>query len=216
MDQTIRNKLRGVVTQCRKLLEDSVSQELQGKFGIYAGTKGAVQVDDDAQMTNLSAEERSGRSDILDHFEHIKARGFRPKEALDQLIREIAYTHLNRLCAYKMMDARQVYIGNHRFRDAVGKGFNSNGVKFYLADHPDDERLYNTGRQDIAYRHFLDWLGSLLSDAGVGEDENAFLVVSTSSSLPARSWAARCKCSKTRPSICRTRCSAEEVDRRPE
>ena len=36
MDQAIRNKLRNVVTQCRKLLEDSVSQELQGKFGIYA------------------------------------------------------------------------------------------------------------------------------------------------------------------------------------
>ena len=36
MDQEIRNKLRNVVTQCRKLLEDSVSQELEGKYGIFA------------------------------------------------------------------------------------------------------------------------------------------------------------------------------------
>ena len=36
MEQDIRNKLRNVVTQCRKLLEDSVSQELEGKFGIFA------------------------------------------------------------------------------------------------------------------------------------------------------------------------------------
>jgi hypothetical protein len=164
MDQAIRNKLRGVVTQCRKLLEVSVSQELQGKFGIYVGQKDAVQVDDDARMTNLSADEHAARRDILDHFEHIKARGFKPKEALNQLIREIAYTHLNRFCAYKMMEARQVFVGGQRFREAVSRGVNSNGVKFYLADHPEEERLYNTGHQDLAYRRFLDWLGGLLSE----------------------------------------------------
>jgi hypothetical protein len=164
MDQAIRNKLRGAVTECRKLLEDSVSQELQGKFGIYAANKDAVQVDDDARMTHLGSEERAARREILDHFEHIKARGFKQKDALDQLVREIAYTHLNRFCAYKMMEARQVYIGDQRFREAVSRGVNSNGVKFYLADHPDDERLYTTGKQDVAYRHFLDWLGGLLSE----------------------------------------------------
>ena len=31
MDQAIRNKLRSVVTQCRKLLEESIAQQLQGK-----------------------------------------------------------------------------------------------------------------------------------------------------------------------------------------
>jgi hypothetical protein len=51
MDQAIRNKLRGVVTQCRKLLEESVSQELQGKFGIYAVKKDAVQVDDECRTS---------------------------------------------------------------------------------------------------------------------------------------------------------------------
>ena len=78
-------------------------------------------------------------------------------------MREIAYTHLNRFCAYKMMEARQVYLGDQKFREAVSRGVNSNGVKFYLAEHPDDERLFNTGKQDVAYRHFLDWLGDLLS-----------------------------------------------------
>ncbi len=164
MDQAIRNKLRGVVTRCRKLLEDSVSQELQGKFGIYAAKKDGVQVDDEARMTHLTVEERAARKDILDHYDHIKARGFKAKEALDQLIREIAFTHLNRFCAYKMMEARQVYVGDQKFREAVSRGVNSNGVKFYLADHPDDERLYTTGQQDVAYRHFLDWLGGLLSE----------------------------------------------------
>ena len=163
MNQEIRNKLRNVVTQCRKLLEDSVSQELEGKYGIFA-KKDQVTADPNAKMTHLTEEEQAARKDILDHFGHIKARGFKPKEALDQLVREIAFTHLNRLCAYKMMEAREVYVGGQKFREAVSRGINSNGVKFYLADHPEEERLFNTGHQDIAYRHFLDWLGGLLSD----------------------------------------------------
>src|SRR5262249_44916237 len=94
MDQEIRNKLRNVVTQCQKLLEESVSQELEGKYGIFA-KKGQVTADPNAKMTHLTNEERASRQDILDHLGHIKARGFKPKEALDQLIREIAFTHLN-------------------------------------------------------------------------------------------------------------------------
>ncbi|QDT24367.1 BREX-1 system adenine-specific DNA-methyltransferase PglX [Gimesia chilikensis] len=164
MDQEIRNKLRNVVTQCRKLLEDSISQELEGKYTIFTKDEKVI-ADSNAEMNNLTTDEdRAARKDILDHFAHIKARGFKPKEALDQLVREIAFTHLNRLCAYKMMEARDVYVGGQKFREAVSRGVNSNGVKFYLADHEEDERLYNTGHQDVAYRHFLDWLGGALSD----------------------------------------------------
>jgi hypothetical protein len=163
MNQEIRNKLRNVVTQCRKLLEGSVSEELEGKYGIFA-KKDQITADPNAKMPHLTGEEQASRRDILDHFGHVKARGFKPKEALDQLVREIAFTHLNRLCAYKMMEAREVYVGGHKFREAISRGVNSNGVKFYLADHAEDERLFNTGHQDIAYRHFLDWLGGLLSE----------------------------------------------------
>ena len=163
MDQAIRNKLRNVVTQCRKLLEDAISSELEGTYSIFA-KKDQVTADPNAAMSHLSEEKQASRRDILDHFAHIKARGFKSKETLDQLVREIAFTHLNRLCAYKMMEAREVYVGGQKFREAVSRGVNSNGVKFYLADHEDDERLYNTGQQDVAYRHFLDWLGGALSE----------------------------------------------------
>jgi hypothetical protein len=168
MDQEIRNKLRNVVTQCRKLLENDTRDSLEGRFRIYE-KKGEVVADPNAPMTHLEdATEVQARAEILDHFGHVKARGFKPKEALDQLVREIAFTHLNRLCAYKMMEAREVYVGGQKFREAVSRGVNSNGVKFYLADHPEDERLFNTGHQDIAYRHFLNWLGGFLSeDIGV-------------------------------------------------
>lgn len=164
MDQEIRNKLRNVVTQCRTLLEKDIRSSLEGKFRIYE-KNGEVFADPKAPMGHLEDdEEREARAELLDHLSHIKARGFKPKDALDQLIREIAFTHLNRLCAYKMMEAREVYVGGQKFREAVSRGVNSNGVKFYLAEHPDEERLFNTGHQDVAYRHFLDWLGGALSD----------------------------------------------------
>jgi hypothetical protein len=163
MEPAIRNKLRNTVTQCRKLLEESIAQTLQGHFGIYRGNKDEVRVEDASRMTHLSAEDQAYRGDILGSLEHIKALGSKPKEALDQLIREIAFTHLNRLCAYKMMETRQVWIEGQRFREAVSRGQRSQGFMFYLADHPEDEQLFRTGQQEVAYRHFLDWLGSTLS-----------------------------------------------------
>ncbi|MEZ4601607.1 MAG: BREX-1 system adenine-specific DNA-methyltransferase PglX [Syntrophotaleaceae bacterium] len=158
MDQTIRNKLRGVVTQCRKLLEDSTAQALQGRFGIYASRKkGEVQIEDEARMAHLTEEDRACRQDLLDHLEHIQAIGYKPSEALEQLVREISFTHLNRLCAYKMMESRGL------IREAVSRGLKSQGFFFYLADHPEDEKLHNGGGQETAYRNFLDWLGGTLS-----------------------------------------------------
>jgi len=159
MDQAVRNRLRNVVTQCRRLLEESTAQALQGRFGIYAaGRKDDVHVEDDARMGHLTDEDRALRRDLLDHLEHIKAVGLKPREALEQLVREIAFTHLNRLCAYKMMEARGL------IREAVSRGLKSQGFFFYLADHPEDEKLHKTGQQDAAYRNFLDWLGGTLSE----------------------------------------------------
>src|SRR5262245_2047783 len=133
MDQGIRNKLRNVVTQCRKVLEDAVAQVLQGQFGLYAsGKKDEVHVENDAHMMHHSDEDQTSRKDIIGHFDHIKSFGTKPKDALDQLIREIAFTHLNRLCAYKMMEARGL------IREAVSRGLRSQRYVFYLADHPED------------------------------------------------------------------------------
>ena len=165
MDQGLRTRLRNVVTRCRRLLEESIAQQLQGKYDIYAtGKKDEVRAEKDVPLGHLTDEEPQARQDILAHFEHIKALGYRPKESLEQLIREIAFTHLNRLCAYKMMEVRDVYVGGQRFREAVSKGLKSQGFLFYLADHPDDEKRYNAGEQERAYHHFLNWLCDVLSD----------------------------------------------------
>ena len=120
MDQEIRNKLRNIVTKCRRLL-GTTFRKLKGKYAIFA-KKDQVTADPNAKMTHLTEEEQAARKDILDHFAHIKARSSSRREALDQLVREIAFTHLNRLCAYKMMEAREVYVGGQKFREAVSRG----------------------------------------------------------------------------------------------
>ena len=158
MNQNKRNKLRVIVTQCRKLLEDSTAQALQGRFGIYPSRKKSeVQIEDESRMAHLTDEDCTCRQDLIDHLEHIQAIGYKPSEALEQLTREISFTHLNRICAYKMMESRGL------IREAVSRGLKSQGFFFYLSDHPEDERLHNGGEQETAYRNFLDWLGGTLS-----------------------------------------------------
>src|SRR6266700_768456 len=154
MDKSLRNTLRLVVTQSRKILEEAIGEQLQGRYGIHA----SGQVENAAAMSHLSAEEQQHREQLLVHLEHIRASGFKPRDAVAQLVREIAFTHLNRLCAYKMMETR------HLIRESVSRGAKSNGFKFYLADHSEDEQLYLSGQQDRAYQHFLTWLGETLSE----------------------------------------------------
>jgi hypothetical protein len=153
MNKEIRNKLRGIIVQCRTLLEKSVSEVLQGEFGIHAS--GLIESGD--RMVHLSHEDRRYREQVLTHLQHIESFGLKPKAAISQLIREISFTHLNRLCAFKMMEKRRF------IKETVSRGLKSKGFLLYLADHPGDERLWSGGEQELAYRRFLESLGATLS-----------------------------------------------------
>ena len=109
-------------------------------------------------MGHLSPEDADYRGQLLVHVGHIQAGGYTPKEAVAQLVREVAFTHLNRLVAYKMMERRGL------IREAVSRGMKSPGFLFYLADHPTDERLWSGGQAETAYRHFLEWLGRTFAE----------------------------------------------------
>ncbi|MCL4299601.1 MAG: hypothetical protein KJ077_27945 [Anaerolineae bacterium] len=176
MDKSLRNTLRNTVTHCRRLLEEAIAELLQGQFGIHLDGK----IEDAASLSHLSEEDRAYRAQILIHLQHIQAGGQGTRsggagakktnlqypdghtssisrEAVTQLIREVAFTHLNRLAAYKMMETRGL------IRESVSRGVKSQGFLFYLADHPKDEKLWSSGQQERAYRHFLTWLGGTLS-----------------------------------------------------
>jgi hypothetical protein len=154
MDSATRNDLRLMVTGCRKILETSLAEILEGQYGIDIRGK----VADSSTLIHLDPAERIFRDELVSQVNHIIAAGFTPKDAISQMIREVAFTHFNRLCAYKLLERRG------HIREAVSRGIESNGFLRYLADNKEDYALHSSGKQDIAYRHFLIWLGSTLSD----------------------------------------------------
>ncbi|HEY7420356.1 MAG TPA: DNA methyltransferase [Ktedonobacteraceae bacterium] len=154
MDKAIRNTLRNAVTECRHLLEGAITEVLQGQFGIHRNGL----IEPATSMTHLSQADRAYRQQICSHLEHLQMGDSKLSEALSQLIREVAFTHLNRLCAYKLLEKRGL------LRETVSRGLNSNGFKFYLVEHPEDEALWSSGQQDLAYRHFLESVGAALSE----------------------------------------------------
>lgn len=154
MDKATRNTLRNAVTEMRRILEAAISRELEGQYGIYASGK----IDDLSLLRQLDNEGIENRERLLVHLEHIQANGFKVKEAVDQLKREIAFTHLNRFAAFKLMEQRGL------IREAVSRGTDSQGFQFYLAEDEETERLYDTGQQDVAYRRFLMWQAEQFSD----------------------------------------------------
>ena len=82
-------------------------------------------------------------------------------EAVEKLVKEVAFTHLNRLVAFKMLESRKL------IRGIIDRYQDSNDFKMYLADHDEDYRLYQAGLlpqdalgegpRDTAYRHFILW-----------------------------------------------------------
>jgi hypothetical protein len=158
MDRELRNALRTTVTRCRTLLEKSVAEVLEGTFAIYPDGTSAPR----ASVGHLTEPDLVLRDELLIQLDHIQATmlggGAPGKNAVEQLVREVAFTHLNRLCAFKMLETRK------HMREAVGRGLQSTGFKFYLAEHDDDEKLWSGGQQELAYRNYLLWLSTSLAE----------------------------------------------------
>ena len=151
LTDTQRKLIHDLALDGRALLTRDARELLEGTYGLYpdgrlepAGKLPQVQSDPETGETYrrlaqfLADEERAGLP--------------RP-EAVTKLIKEIAFTHLNRLVAFKMMEARQL------IRGTLNKGLDSNAFKFYLADpaHAEDYSLYQQGQAETAYRRFLLW-----------------------------------------------------------
>lgn len=153
MDKGTRAVLRSAVTRCRATLEESLRQVLEGEFGIHSDGR----IESDSSLPQLDQDQLADRRVLISNVEHLQARGVSRSDAVTQVIREAAFTHLNRLCAYKLLERRKL------IREAVSRGAESTGFKFYLADRPQEEFLWASGRGDLAYRHFLKWLAESLS-----------------------------------------------------
>lgn len=147
MDKSVRNKIRIMVQDLRELLQIEVQQILEGVFGIH--TNGKFEGCDVLPAIKDNPTGRTARRGFEYFVNNEVANGATKADAVDKLVLEMVFTHLNRFVGLKLLEKRKV------IRETISRGHNSNGFKFYLADHPDQEALWSSGQADAAYRNFL-------------------------------------------------------------
>ena len=146
-----RKRIHDLALQARDLLTDEARRALEGVYGLYAD--GRLDPPETLPQVRNDAESAETYRRLKQFLQDEEQAGLPRPEAVAKLVNEVAFTHLNRLVAFKMMEARKL------IRGTVDRGHESNAFKFYLADpaHADDMACFQRGDVDTAYRHFLLW-----------------------------------------------------------
>lgn len=125
-DQSTRGRLQKLVNSCRGLLSDEFSIQLQQTYGLDPKTGEVTPM---ARLTHLDDRQRHTAEVLrqtLAHYLGADADGTDHRIAvLDRMVREQAFTVLNRLAALLMMEARGQLI------ESVSKGYQSRGYQLY-------------------------------------------------------------------------------------
>lgn len=146
-DQATRNRLQSFVSSARNILSQEFTRQLQADYGMdpKQGT-----VADINTLTHLDNSQRQTAQLLRDTLEHYlattpgKSDKERTKQVLERIIREQAFTVLNRLAALRMAEAREFLI------ESIGKSQGSKGFQLY-------RQLAGTshGETGDAYRNYL-------------------------------------------------------------
>ena len=122
-DQTTRNRLQKFVSDARALLSEEFIRQMQNDFGLDPDSGEVSSLD---KLTHLNDSQRETAQLLRDTMEHYMASGsVDASAALDRIVREQAFTVLNRLCALRMAEARGILI------ESVGNGYTSKGFQLY-------------------------------------------------------------------------------------
>ena len=101
LDHPARNALDRFIQKARRLLEDDLAREAEGRYGIHANN-GEIEHEQDLHLdpTGLVA-----RRDIVDVLDFLRREEGSNAAAAARLIREAAFTHLNRILAIRIAEA---------------------------------------------------------------------------------------------------------------
>ena len=141
-DQTTRNRLQRFVTEARRALEEEFARQLQNDYGMDP-VSGTVAPLDSLRHTNDQQRETARiLRDTLAHY--CAGPDTDTKSGLDRIVREQAFTVLNRLAALRMAEARGLLI------ESVSNGYQAKGFQLY-------SRLAGAGLGETgdAYRVYL-------------------------------------------------------------
>lgn len=125
-DQSTRGRLQKLVNSCRSLLSDEFTIQLQQTYGLDPKIGEVTPI---ARLTHLDDRQRHTAEVLrqtLAHYLGADADNTDHRIAvLDRMVREQAFTVLNRLAALLMMEARGQLI------ESVSKGYQSRGYQLY-------------------------------------------------------------------------------------
>ena len=142
-DQSTRNRLQRFVSDARTLLTEECTRQLQHEYGMNPSTGEVAGLATLAHLDDTRRETARLLRDTLTHYLATNPSSGK-KEALERIVREQAFTVLNRLAALRMMEARGFLIAS------VSKGYQSRGFQLY-------QRLAGPalGETGDAYRCYL-------------------------------------------------------------
>ena len=132
----------------KNLIEDCFSQ-LEGIYGLL---RDGV-FEDISFLPNLKENsfDLRVRKKLEEFIKYRTESGESEEEAVWNFVKEYAFTYLNRFVAFKMMEERKIV------KQTISRCFNSNAFIFYLADNPENEKLWKQGKVYQAYRNFFRW-----------------------------------------------------------
>ncbi len=148
LNTEVRDAIHRFALQGREILTREAHDLLEGVYGLHQS--GLFEKPENLPAL-ADADTRQIYQRLKRFLDDETQAGLKPAEAAAKLVKEIAFTHLNRLVAFKMLETSKL------IREAVGRGPDSNGFKFYLADQAEDEARWKAGQVEIAYRNFLLW-----------------------------------------------------------
>jgi hypothetical protein len=102
MDKERRSRLKSVVGQARRIVEDDVRVQLR-RLGIDENELKPVQ-----NLLHLSVEDKELRTRIIEVIEKEKAGDISYGEAFDRYVRHVGFTYVNRIAALRAMEVRSL------------------------------------------------------------------------------------------------------------
>lgn len=141
-DQTTRNRLQRFVNDARRVLEEEFTRQLQNDYGMDPNAGSVAEL---TSLRHINDAQRETARILRDTLAHYTASGdMNAMQGLDRIVREQAFTVLNRLAALRMAEARGLLV------ESVGNGFQAKGFQLYA-------RLAGTGLGETgdAYRTYL-------------------------------------------------------------
>ena len=142
-DQSTRNRLQKFVSDAHTLLSEEFTRQLQNDYGLDPHTGTVSPLENLGHLDDTRLETARILRETLAHYLASSPSGG-AREALERIIREQAFTVLNRLAALRMTESRGILI------ESVGNGYQSKGFQLY-------ERLAGSGLGETGdtYRCYL-------------------------------------------------------------